>query len=321
MTVYNSIIARGDAEALIKEQVSTEILKSVSETSAVLRMGRKLADMPNGVTRMPVLATLPLAYFITGDNGKKQTTKLAWENRYLDAEEVAVIVPIPKAVLDDLSFDIIGQSKPAIAAAFGKVIDDAVLYGTGIPSTWTTDMGAAGLIAGITAKSHLASIASYADTYEAILGETGSGDAGLFGMVEEDGYLVTGSLASPRAKRLLRNCRDKNLQPIFNITPQGKAPYTLDGTPCDFPTNGAIDPTYHLISGDWNQLVYAMRQDLQFDIATEATIIDGNNEVVFSLFQQDMVALRCTMRLAVALPKPVTLMDSGTGFPFAALTD
>jgi anthranilate synthase component 1 len=67
----------------------------------------------------------------------------------LQTEELAVIVPISKAVLDDADYDIWGEVRPSLVEAFGIAIDKAVLYGTNIPATWTTNLGAAGLVAGI----------------------------------------------------------------------------------------------------------------------------------------------------------------------------
>jgi len=98
--------------------------------------------------------------------------------------------------------------------------------------------------------------------------------------------------------------------------------YELDGAPCLFPTNGAISATYHLISGQWNQLVYAMRQDITYKLLDQAVIQDGSGAIIYNLAQQDMVALRAVMRLGFALPNPINRMNTSavTRFPFAYLT-
>lgn len=318
---YNSIISRTDAAALIPEEVSSELLENVTEQSAVMRLGRRLADMSRAQKRMPVMSALATAYFVDGDTGLKQTTEVNWENKYVDAEELAVIVPIPQSVLDDADYDVWGQIRPSIEEAFGLAIDQAALYGTNIPASWTTNMGAAGLIARISALSHQLSLAAYADWYEAVLGETAAGVAGLFGVVEADGYMVTGSIAPTSTRGKLRNIRDADGNPIFKAnTMQEGTTYALDGTPIDFPLHGGISATYYLISGMWRHLVYALRQDVTYKILTEAVIQDAQGNIVYNLAQQDMVALRAVIRMGVALPHPVTRMDSGTGFPFASLT-
>ncbi len=317
---FDSEISRTDAAPLIPEEVSYELIQGAIEQSAVMRLAKRLANMARGQTRLPVLSALATAYFVDSGIGLKQTTEVNWANKYVDAEEIAAIIPIKKSTLADAQYPIWDECKKSIQEALGKAIDAAVLYGTNIPASWTTDLGAAGLVAGALAASHNPSLAAFIDLFEAVLGESAAGVAGLFGLVEEDGYFVTGSIAHPQMKRRLRNCRDKNGQPVFLPNMQEAGKYVLDGQPCDFPLNGAISATYYLISGDWSKLVYAIREDMTFDIGKEATIQDASGNIVYNLFQQNMVALRCSMRLGFALPHPVTRMDSGTGFPFAYLT-
>lgn len=64
-------------------------------------MARKLPNMTSKQTRIRVLDFLPTAYWVDGDTGMKQTSMQAWDNVYLTAAELAVIVPIPESVFDD----------------------------------------------------------------------------------------------------------------------------------------------------------------------------------------------------------------------------
>lgn len=320
---FNNLISRADKTALIPEEVSREVLTNVGETSAVLKLARRLANMSRGQLRMPVLSALATAYFVDPtDVGLKHTTEVNWANRYVDAEEIAVIVPIPQTVLDDQDYDIWSEVRPELERAFGALIDAAVLYGTAIPASWTVNMGGAGLLAVCTAAAQVISAAAYADDYEAILGVDGAGVAGLFGLVEADGYGVTGSIAPLAMKGRLRNIRDALGSLIFKTSMQGPSSYELDGSPILFPTNGAINGTYLLISGQWNQLVYSMRQDMTYKIFTEGVVTDAGGNVVFNLMQQDMAALRATMRLGVALPNPINAVNqvAVTRCAFAMLT-
>jgi predicted phage gp36 major capsid-like protein len=320
---YNSLIDRTGAAALIPEVASREILQTMADTSWLLSLARRLPNMSTAQTRLPVLSTLPVAYFVTGDTGLKQTTEVAWDNKYIDAEEVAVIVPIPQAVLDDADYDIWAEIRPLIAAAFNKAITGAVFFGTNIPSTWTVNLGAAGLVAAILAASHDVSAAGFTDIYEAIMGESseGAGD-GVLALVEADGYTPTGHVAYSGFKATLRNVRSADGVPIFNADPGSKAGYTLDGTPCVFPADGSLSSTYKLITGQWDQLVYAMRQDITYRMLTEGVISDAGGNIVYNLPQQDMVALRATMRIGFALPNPINPMNEteATRCPFAYLT-
>ena len=93
---------------------------------------------------------------------------------------------------------------------------------------------------------------------------------------------------------------------------QGAASYALDGMPIQFPMNGAWDADSALmIVGDFSQLVYSIRQDVTYKLLTEATIVDPTSRaVLYSLAQQDMVALRAVMRLGWEIPNPVSAFSS-----------
>ena len=320
---FNSLISRTDAAALIPEEVSNDILTQVAGSNPLMQLARRLPNMSRAQLRMPVMSALATAYFVTGDTGLKQTSEVNWENKYINAEELAVIVPIPQAVLDDADYDIWGQVRPELVTAFNAAIAGAVLYGTNIPASWTTALGAAGIVAGSTAAGHTLSLAAYTDTYEAILAETPAGVDGVYMVVEGDGFMVTGNVAHISMKGILRNTRDANGLPIFKTSMQDVTRYELDGAPVVFPTDGSMVAASSLmISGQWDQLVYAMRQDISYKILDQAVIQDGAGSIVYNLAQQDMVALRAVIRLGFALPNPINRMNqtAATRYPFAVLT-
>ena len=118
-------ITRGGAEALIPVQESHDIIQGAVEQSAVLQRGKRLANMTASQYKMPVLDLLPVAYFVNGEGSgaMKQTTNMAWDKKVIYAEEIAVIVPISEAVLDDADYDIWGEVKPRLVEAFGQKID------------------------------------------------------------------------------------------------------------------------------------------------------------------------------------------------------
>ena len=321
---YTDLINSTDADPLIPQETSREIITNLEDNFWLLDMARRLPPLSTSQLRMPVLSALATAYFVTGDTGLKQTTDVAWENKYVDAEEIAAIVPIPTSVLDDAEYDIWAEVRPQLEAAFSKTIAAAVLYGTNIPATWTTNLGAAGLVAVATAASQNPSIAAFADEYEAILGESAAGAAdGQLMLIEADGFMATGHVGHVSMRGRLRNARDADGHPIFTGMPQDPTRYALDGSPIAFPLDGSIDSSEALlISGDWTKLVYAIRQDMTFSLSTEGVITDAGGNIVYNLFQQDMVALRAVMRLGFALPNPINQMEEteGSRCPFAILT-
>ena len=135
-----AIVDRQAAEALIQEQLINTIQQDAPKQSVFMGLARKLPNMTSKQTRMPVLDMLPMAYWVNGDNGFKQTSEQAWDNVYLTAEELAVIVPIPEAVVDDASFDILGEIQPRVVEAIGQRVDSAIIFGVNRPAAWPADI-------------------------------------------------------------------------------------------------------------------------------------------------------------------------------------
>ena len=304
-------IQRDHLAGLIPEPVSREIFQGVIEQSAVLKYGRRLPNMTSKTQSINVLDMLPMAYWVEGDSGYKETSSQAWEKKKLYAEELAVIIPIPEAVVEDASYDIWGEVKPRIVEAMGRRIDEAILFGIGRPSTWRH-----GIVK--TAKDAGNSVTATAggDVYKDLLGE-----GGVIAKAEESGYTPTQILGAIQMRAKLRGLTDTSKRPIFMATMQQSAQYMLDGVPMDFPMNGSWDPEECLmIVGDFHQLVYSIRQDVTYKVLTEATIVDpASRSVVYSLAQQDMVALRAVIRLGWEIPNPISAYrDTLTNYcPFA----
>lgn len=304
-----SIIDRSGTDSLIPEQVSREIIQGVSEQSAVLSMGRRLPNMTSNRTSMPVLDMLPVAYFVNGDTGTKQTTKMAWDKKKIYAEEIAVIVPVPEAVLDDADYDIWGEVRPRLIEAFGGKVDGAVLFGVDKPARWRNDIVATATVAGSV-------VTETADRYLDIMGEDG-----VIAKVEASGFFPTGHMADISMRAKLRGLRDDTGQPLFKSDMQGGTSYALDGNRMEFPRNGAFDKTKALmISGDFSQLVYSIRQDITFKIFDQGVVQDpATGEIVYNLMQNDMLALRAVMRLGWEIPNPINQLqeDKTKRCPFA----
>ena len=307
-------ITRSNAEALIPVQESHDIIQGVVEQSTVLQRGHRLANMTAAQYKMPVLDLLPVAYFVNGEGGsaKKKLTTMAWDKKVIYAEEIAVIVPISEAVLDDADYDIWGEVRPRLIEAFGQKIDGAILFGQDKPQTWRDDVVT-------TATSAGAVVTLGSDLYDSILGE-----GGVIAKVEESSYFVNGHMADITMRAKLRGLKDTTGQPVFKSDMQTGTTYTLDGSPMNFPRNGAFDRSKALmISGDFSQLAYSIRQDITFKIFDQGVIQDpATGEILYNLMQNDMVALRAVMRLGWEIPNPINAMvpDKTKRCPFAILT-
>lgn len=307
-----NVIDRSGAESLIPTQEANEIIQGTITQSAVLSRGRKLANMTSRQYKMPVLDMLPIAYFVNGDTGQKKTTKQAWDKKFITAEEIAVIVPIPEAVLDDAEYDIWAEVKPRVTEAFGKVIDGAILFDVDKPSTWRD-----GVVTTATKAQYVVTLGASDNLYDKIMAEEG-----VIAKVEDSGYFVNGHMADISMRAKLRGLKDADGNPIFKSDMQGATSYSLDGSPMNFPNNGAFDKSKALmISGDFSQLVYSIRQDITFKLFTEGVVQNTDGTIAYNLMQNDMVALRAVMRLGWEIPNPINALktDKTKRCPFSIL--
>ncbi len=281
---FNNIVSRTDAAALIPEQVAGTVLTRATEESAAMRLFGRI-PVGGSQVRVPVLSALPVAYWVTGDTGLKQTSELAWGSKFLNVEELAVIVPVPQNVLDDVNYDIWGEAQPLLSEAIGRALAAAIFFGTNAPSTFPSDVSTASSAAGNTVAESAAAAAGgfFADVDN------------LISLVETDGFDVTGFVAARSARgrfRLARNTQGERL----DAGRLNGALTDMDGTPIVYPMRGMFPTTTRMFAGDWTQFVLGIRKDITFEVAREAVIQDNTGAIVYNLFQQDMVAMRVTFR-------------------------
>lgn len=296
------MITKRNAEALFDVDEVSDIIQGVIKESAVLKMFTQLPNMTSGAMRMRVLDGLPMAYWVgSTNNGRKNLTEMAWANKYIVPEELAVIVPIKEDVLDDASIDIWAQVKPRLVEAIGKKIDQAILVGVDKPAGFRADLLTSILNAGAYVTQGSGTL------YSAI------NDAMV--KVEESGYNPTGIIGGVDVKGKFRMMLDTSGQPIKGTE--------IDELPKAYIDNGAWDKTKaQMIVGDFTQAVYSIRQDITYKLLTEAVIQDPSDGTIkYNLAQEDMVALRVVMRLGWEIPNPINALqpDESVRFPFAAI--
>lgn len=308
---YDNIISRSDAQALIPEDVADVVSTGVISQSAALTSFRRV-PMSTNQQRIPVIAALPTAYFVNGDTGLKQTTEVNWTNKFLNVEEIAAIVPIPEAVLDDTSFDVWGSIRPLLEEAIGRALDAAIFFGVNKPASWPTDIVAAAVAAG-----NVVARGTNAAATGGILGDISD----TMGTVEADGYDVSFAMAIRTYKGRLRQARSTTGDRLMEVGPGGSS---VDGLTIQYPMRG-LWPTglsaAELVMGDATQSIIGVRRDYTYKVLDQAVIQDNAGVIVYNLAQQDMVALRVLARYAWQVPNPINY-DQGTEanrYPFAVL--
>jgi HK97 family phage major capsid protein len=290
---YNNIISRAEAAAFMPEEVSRSMLTALEDDSGVLGAFTRI-PVGGAQIRFPILSALPVAYFVTGDTGLKQTTEVNWDNKFLNIEELACIVPIPENVLDDSDIDIWGEVEPLVRQAVSRTLDAAVYFGVNAPGTWPTNVSAAAAAAGNSVVRGTATAAQ---------GGVATDVSNLLSTLEADGYDASSLIARTTLKGVFRNARDTQGVRLAEVD-QNQA----WGSPILYPMRG-LWPTAasspELFALDREHFVVGVRSDISLKVLTESVIQDNLGAIIYNLAQQDMVATRCTFRVGWQVSNPI----------------
>jgi HK97 family phage major capsid protein len=316
-------ITRADALALISEQDMGELWQDATKQSLAMQTFRQIR-MTKKQAKVRVLDALPAApgggAWIDGDTGRKPTLDMGWANKFLEAEEIAGIVPIPENVLDDADMDIWGEVRPRIAEYVAYHLDLAVFLGINAPASFGDSLYEGAVAAGnVIDLSNYLALGTQPQGYDM---------AGAFseviGLVEDDGFNANALWTKRSIKRRLQNLRDGQGNPILGTnmrTDTNTQVPSIWGVDTYLAENAALnaDPNLHAICGDRTRAVLGIRQDIEFKFLDQATLTDGAGKVLVSLAEQDMIALRFKMRAGFTVADPITWEGGAAAYPFSAL--
>ena len=296
-------ISKAEALALLAEQDIDEIINPKTSQSAALQSFHSV-KMTAGTAKMPVLAALPTAGWVTDTGAStdtKPTSKMSWKDKNLVAEEIAVIVPIHENTLADSKFDIWGQVRPLVVAEFGRVLDLAIFQGVNKPASWTD----AALIPGaIAAGNTLEATADVAEDFN---------DA--FSLVENDEFDVNAVYTGRFMRSQLRGLRDSQNRPVYldALRSDGDTS-SIYGQDLFYVTNRSWDRNQAIaLVGDRDAVTLGIREDVQVKLLDQATV-GGIN-----LAERDMVAMRFKFRVAYATAYSTAGMAE-SAYPFSVIT-
>ena len=280
-------ITRAEVASLIGEEYGAQVIKAATQQSLAMQAFPNV-NMGTKVSHMPVLATLPVAAFVsdTDNTGTKPTSQVTWADQTLVAEEIAVIVPVHENTIDDATEDILAQLAELGGQAIGTAFDGAVFFGTNKPASWTSlDLHAAAVAAGNTVEV-VDGAGSEADLYGAHLQ--------VAGLVADLGFDPGTLIAKRSLMYQLANLRGTDGHPVLS-----------GGNVLGFDTfwsrNGSwvpADATSLIV--DPSTVRIGVRQDVTVKFLDQATV-GGIN-----LAEKDMVALRFKARLAYVLGQVAT---------------
>lgn len=309
-------ISRTDAQPLVPEEIVDPLIQRVEAQSVVLNRFQRF-NVLTDQQRIPVLSQLPVAYFVDGDTGVKSTTKAAWANRYINIEEIAVILPVAESVLEDAgNLQLWERVMPKIAEAFAVKLDAAAVLGTDKPTSWPD-----AIIDGLTAAGNTRSIGTSTDAEGGVMGDHSE----MLGKMEDDGYYPDGGVVAPRSRRLFRQARATDGQRL-----NGEVALTADTVIAD-----GVEYASKALPGEWSaaageaaliafdsrEFVVGVRKELTYKLLDQASVHASNGELIYNFATQDMVGLRCVMRCGWTVSNAVNRDQptEASRYPAAAL--
>lgn len=313
-------ITRSEVAGLIQDAYSSDFLGAATDSSVALQAFSPVS-MGTKTERLPVLATIPHASWVTEQSddeaGTKPTSKTTWADKTLVAEEVAVIIPVHENVIDDATEDVLTEISKLGGQAMGYALDAAIFFGTNKPATWTDP----DLFAAATAGGNITQVSKTDRTLDlvgAVLTNTG--------MVIGDGEFEPDTLIARRSLRMqLANLRNAEGTPIY-LPSLSSAPGAVDqvagltarwsrGTvKGDKPVFDSAKAVGLIV--DSTAVRIGVRQDITVKFLDQATV--GG----ISLAEKDMVALRFKARYGYCLKDIVATKNAETvkKYPVGAVT-
>lgn len=312
----------------LPEVVSRAVIADVEQQSVALQLATP-HRMSARQEKLTLEASFPDAYWLNGttdyptlssgggvnnasgsqrakDSQPKQTTKMTWDTKTLAAEEIAVMVVIPDAYIDDSGVPLFDEIRPKLATAIAKKLDAAILFSDDSPFTQN------GIVEDAILHGNVVTLGSSDDL---------ASDVALLGQeAAEEGVDFSTFVSGPGFKWRLPGLRSADGFPIYSPPAAGN-PGTLYGVNIQEVKNGQWNSELALLlAGEWDKVHIGIRQDITFSLSDSGVIFDpATQKVVYSAFQQDGKILRAVMRVAYTVVNPVRHLDNL--YPFWILQD
>jgi HK97 family phage major capsid protein len=288
-------VTRTYPDRFIPQQVVSEIITGLSQVSVVRALAREI-PLTTRVGRMTVPAEPAKAYWVKAaqagdpnDLGLKQLTTFGLQDLDFVVEEIAALVAIPNAYVDDSQINLWNYARTELTNAFARKLDLAFLFNIDRPST-TGDSAV-----------ELA-------TADNLIAPSTNVTTGLLSLLST----IEGVSGIASRSTLPYAVASQNVNALW-FDPRGPAGVQLFGLPTQNSCDGGWDDSQaSAIVGAWNYAMLGIRQDLSFDMFKEGVITDENGAVTLNLMQQDAQALRAVMRVAWAVQPQRRLKPDGT---------
>jgi HK97 family phage major capsid protein len=257
-------INRSSGSIVLPEEVSSEILSKVLETSVVQRAARRI-DLPGRGTAVNVITGEPTAAWV-GETEAKTVSNGTAQTKILRPYKMAVIETFSNEFRRDLPalYNALASRLPN---ALAKKFDQTVFFGEAPGSDFDT----------------LAGVGTQVLDYDGLIASLSALGA--------EGYDMNGFIISPQGEATLLGLKDLQERPLFinQLQTEGAIGSVL-GRPV-FKSKAAYDSGSGVVgfTGDWTQAIWGQVEDVTVKISDQATLNVGDDTI--NLFQQNMFAV------------------------------
>lgn len=264
----------------VPSDVATTIIDRIMGQSAILQVAKNI-DMQGKQTKKFSFMTGVGGAYWTGETQRIATTKPTFLPAKLEAKKLAVIIPVSKEFLSYSYTNFFSEVTPLIVEQMDKAIDLAVIKGINTP--------------------YADSLANAAQTNGSVL----SGDINYENILALENKLYDKGLQGNAFLSTLTNnpALRTSIQQNAGLYPDklyDSSAKTLDGMPVVDTQQGVLNKG-DLVFGNFDYLYYGLpgNMDVEIDKSAQLSTMTNTDGTPVNLFEQDMVAMKVTMDIAV----------------------
>lgn len=260
--------------------MTNAVLKEVAESSVVMQLG-KYVEMGGKQEVTTQIQTDGLSAYWVNETEKIKTDKPEVVPVKLRAHKLGIILLASREALNYTWARFFEDMKPQIVEAFQRKIDEAGILNVNNPFANSVEQATA------TAGTAIEGAIDY-DNVLALQDKLYDADVEANGIVSK-----------VQNRTALRESRDGNKVSVFD-----RSANTVDGIQVvDLKSNQMAKGT--LYAGDFDHLIYGVPYNINYKISEEGQISTVTNEdgTPVNLFEQEMIAIRATMDIAVMVTK------------------
>nr|DAR68726.1 MAG TPA: Major capsid protein [Caudoviricetes sp.] len=267
-------------DGMLHKEFTDIIMKEVAENSLVMQLG-KYHEMDGKQEKTVYVQTDGVSAYWVNETETIKTDKPEVVPVTLRAHKLGIILVASREVLNYTWEKFFEDMKPQIVEAFYTKIDEAGLLGHETPFANSVAKAA----------KDASKVIGGPVTYENILK--------LEDKLLDDDIEINAFVSRVSNRSALRDARDGDKKTIYD-----KETNKLDGTVVVDMKSKQFKKG-DLLAGNFDNLIYGVPYNINYKISEDGQIstIKNADGTPINLFEQEMVAIRCTMDIAVMITK------------------